>query len=150
MTSSTAPEPALLAEQAPDGMIFASTDGTITYWNAAAERIFGLPASEALGANLDIIIPEQFRDAHWKGFERALETGETKYAGQSLPTRALRAGGEEFYVELSFALVRDGGGTILGALAHARDIDERFKRDRDMRRELRDLRAAQQASGGER
>ncbi len=143
MTQQTAPDPRLLAEQAPDGVIFSDPNGTITYWNAAAERIFGFAAADALGANLDIIIPEQFRDAHWRGFERALETAETKYAGQSLPTRALCADGEERYVELSFAIVKDADGAILGALAHARDIDERFKRDRDLRRELRALRAAE-------
>jgi PAS domain S-box-containing protein len=126
-------------------VVFANLDGTITYWNPAAERIFGHAASEAVGANLDIIIPEQFRDAHWTGFERALAAGETKYAGQSLPTRALRGDGEEFYVELSFAIVHDAGGAVIGALACARDIDERFKRDRDLRRELRELQPTNEA-----
>jgi PAS domain S-box-containing protein len=136
------PEAAALLDQAPDAVVFADPTGTIRYWNAAAERVFGHPASAAIGTNLDLIIPEQFREAHWRGFERALEAGETKYLGQSLPTKALRAGGAEIYVELAFAIVRDGAGNILGALAHARDINERFTRDREMRRRLRELEAA--------
>ena len=65
--------------------------------------------------------------------------GETKYAGQSLPTRALRGDGKQFYVELSFAIVRDDDGKVAGALATARDITERFEQDRASRRRLAEL-----------
>lgn len=135
-----------LLDQSPDAVIFAGTDGTISYWNDAAERIFGFPAANALGESLDLIIPEQFREAHWKGFDRALAAGDTKYRGQVLPTRAVRADGETIYVELSFAIVKDGEHKVLGALATARDITERFKRDREIRRKLREL-EQQQADG---
>ncbi|MBE0608478.1 MAG: PAS domain S-box protein, partial [Dehalococcoidia bacterium] len=93
----------LLVEQAPDAVIFAGTDGVIQAWNAAAAAMFGFSEAEAIGQNLDIIVPDQFREAHWKGYDRALEAGDTKYRGQSLPTRAQKANGEAFYVELSFA-----------------------------------------------
>lgn len=137
----TVDEQALLA-QSPDAVIFAGPDGHIRYWNAAAERVFGFPAAEAVGAHLDLIIPESFREAHWTGFHRALAAGETKYAGQALPTRARHADGGERYVELSFAIVRAADGPVAGALACARDITERFERDRAQRRRLRELEAA--------
>ncbi len=92
-----------------------------------------------MGANLDIIIPEKFREAHWAGFERAVASGTTKYAGQALPTRALRGDGEEFYVELSFSVIKDAQSIVQGALAHARDITERFNRDRETRRQIHEL-----------
>lgn len=133
-----------LVEQSPDAVIFANTDGVITVWNAAAERVFGHSAEKAIGQNLDLIIPEQFRDAHWKGFDRALGDGVTKFVGQVLPTRALRADGETIYVELGFAIIK-AGGVVVGAVATARDITERFNRDRDMRRKIRELEAAQKA-----
>jgi PAS domain S-box-containing protein len=87
-------------------------------------------------------VPERFREAHWEGYERAIGEGETKYAGQSLPTQALRADGHQFYVELSFAIVRSDEGEVVGALATARDITERFKKDRDSRRRLAELEEA--------
>jgi PAS domain S-box-containing protein len=130
-----------LIEQAPDAVVFAGRDGVIQTWNRAAADMFGYLPADAIGQRLDIIVPEQFREAHWKGFERALDDGETKYRGQSLPTRAMKAGGENFYVELSFAIVHDAGGTVIGALAHARDINERFEQDRTTRRRLRELEA---------
>ncbi|TAK69821.1 MAG: PAS domain S-box protein [Dehalococcoidia bacterium] len=140
MTPQTDPEQlARLVEQAPDAIIFADREGVIRVWNAAAERIFGYPAAAAIGRNLDIIIPEKLREAHWTGYDRALAAGDTKYRGQSLPTRALRQDGSEMYVELSFAIVRGRDGAVVGAMAQARDITERFERDRAMRRRLREL-----------
>jgi PAS domain S-box-containing protein len=130
---------ALIVEQSPDAVIFAGTDGVIQVWNAAATAMFGFTAAEAIGQGLDIIIPEQFRDQHWKGYDRALEAGDTKYRGKSLPTRANKASGDTFYVELSFAIVHDASGAVSGALAHARDITERFERDRSLRKQMREL-----------
>ena len=109
-----------LVEQAPDAIIFADPAGTIRVWNAAAARLFGLTADLAIGANLDCIIPERFRPAHWAGFHRALDAGTTRYAGQVMTTRAVDAGGQRCYVALSFALVRDGAGGIVGVMACAR------------------------------
>jgi PAS domain S-box-containing protein len=141
---------ARLVEQAPDAMIFAGRDGVIRVWNAAAERIFGYRAADAVGQSLDIIIPEKLREAHWAGYDRALAAGETKYRGQSLPTRAARQDGSEMYVELSFAIVRDGDGAVAGAMAQARDITERFERERAMRRRPRELEAlAESPSAGD-
>jgi len=129
----------LLVAQAPDAVIFADVGGSIRTWNAAAEAMFGYPAADALGKRLDIIVPEQFRQQHWAGYERALAAGDTKYRGQALPTRASRASGDTFYVELSFAIVHGTDGAVIGALAHARDITERFERDRANRRRLKEL-----------
>lgn len=132
---------ARLLQQAPDAVIFAGTDGVIQAWNATAESMFGHAAPAVVGRDLNLIIPEQFQDAHWKGYDRALAAGETKYRGQALPTRARRADGSEFYIEMTFAIVKDDAGTVIGALAHCRDITERFERDRQQRRRLRELEA---------
>jgi PAS domain S-box-containing protein len=140
MNSKTlAPDGSMLVEQAPDGLIFADRDGVIRVWNAAASRIFGFTPDEAIGKDLNIIIPESLRDAHWQGYDRALAAGETKYRGQALPTKAVRADGTHIYVELSFEIVHGGDGAVLGAMAMARDITERFQRDRAIRRRLREL-----------
>lgn len=128
----------LLIEQSPDAVIFADSAGIIRIWNTAAERIFGFTKSDALGANLNIIIPERLRDAHWRGFERALAERTTKYAGQALPTKAVRSDGSQIYVELTFAIVIDAKGDVLGALAHARDITKRFEKERADRQNLQE------------
>ena len=140
MNANTTPtDVSFLVDHAPDALIFADRDGVIRVWNAAAERIFGFTAADAVGRALDIIIPEGLREAHWQGYHRALAAGDTKYRGQSLPTKALKADGSQVYVELSFAIVRGPDAEVIGAMAQARDITERFQRDRDMRRRLREL-----------
>ena len=58
-----------LVAQAPDAVIFADATGTIRVWNAAAARIFGFMERDALGANLDIIIPERLREGPWAWFQ---------------------------------------------------------------------------------
>ncbi|RLA40926.1 MAG: hypothetical protein DRR06_16770 [Gammaproteobacteria bacterium] len=131
----------LLVSQSPDAVIFADLSGAIRVWNAAAERIFGFSADTAIGASLDIIIPESFREAHWQGFNRAIADSLTKFVGQALPTKALRADGTEFYVELSFAIILDNKGEPVGSVAHARDINERFTKERANRKRLKELEA---------
>ena len=132
-------EAARLVAQTPDAIIYASRDGVIRTWNAAAERIFGHAESDAVGQRLDLIIPDRFREAHWTGWERALGNRVTQYVGQSLPTRATHANGDTITVELSFAIVLDDAGEAIGALATARDISERFEQDRANRRRMKEL-----------
>src|SRR5688572_12191496 len=100
----------VLVERAPDAVIFADAQGAIRIWNGRAEQIFGYAAAEALGQSLNIIIPERLRAAHWRGFEAALTTRETKYAGRVLTTRSVHKDGRTLYVDLSFAPVEDSSG----------------------------------------
>src|SRR5438045_29367 len=99
-----------LVDQAPDAVVFSDADGVIRVWNEAAAAVFGYARDEAIGQRLDLIVPERFREAHWTGFHRAIADGDTKYRGQSLPTRSQRKDGTAIYVELSFAIVKDGAG----------------------------------------
>ena len=109
-----------------DAFIFADCAGRIQVWNAAAEKLFGFAADEALGESLDIIIPEHLRAPHWKGYERAIERGRTAHPGQVRTTRALHKDGGKRYVEMSFSLIVDEEGKSLGSAAVARDVTESY------------------------
>jgi PAS domain S-box-containing protein len=121
----------LIVEQAADAVIYADRNGVIERWNAAATRLFGHTADEALKQNLDLIIPEHLRAAHWRGFDAALSSGRTRLQGQPTITRATHKDGRKLYVEMSFALVIDGTGEVLGSVAVARDATERHRRERE-------------------
>ena len=57
-------------------------EGRIEEFNPAAERTFGYAAAEVLGRRLsDVIIPPELRDAHDRGLERFLATGEALLSG---------------------------------------------------------------------
>ena len=60
-----------------DAVVVSDPDGAITVWNAAAERIFGFSAAEALGRSLDLITPERHRRRHWVGYAKTMRTGVT-------------------------------------------------------------------------
>jgi PAS domain S-box-containing protein len=121
-----------IVEQAPDAIIFADRDGAIRLWNRGAEILFGYAAAEVLGSSLDMIIPERLRGAHWAGFRKAIDTGLTKYAGRVLTTRSAHKNGDKLYVDLSFNLVRDAAGAIIGALAMGRDGTARYLAERGL------------------
>lgn len=121
---------AKIAEDVADALIYSDRSGTIMRWNRAATTLFGFSAAEALGQNLDLIIPEHLRAAHWKGFEAALASGNMKLAGKPTLTRAQHKSGRKLYIEMTFALVRDSGGNVLGSVAMARDVTERVERER--------------------
>ncbi len=123
-----------IIEQAADAIIFADIHGVIQSWNRAASATFGFSGTEAIGQSLDIIIPTHLRAAHWAGFHRAMESGETRLAGRATTTRALHRSAQRLYVEMSFAVVRDSAGTIAGSVAVARDVTLRYETEKAGRR----------------
>lgn len=114
-----------IIEQAPDAMIYADKNGTIRVWNRGAEAIFGYAAEETIGKNLDVIIPERFRRAHWDGFNKAIATGQTRHTGKAMTTRSAHKNGNKLYVDMSFSLVKDRAGNVIGSLAIGRDSTAR-------------------------
>jgi len=113
-----------VVEQAPDAIIVTNDAGDIRIWNNRAVEIFGFSVGEVLEGNLNLIIPEYLRPAHWRGFHEAVTAGKTKSKGRSVLSRAVHKSGKKLYVELSFAILVDKGGKALGALAIARDVTE--------------------------
>ncbi|WP_313950924.1 PAS domain S-box protein [Accumulibacter sp.] len=114
-----------IVAQAPDVIIFADCKGAIRVWNQGAETVFGYTAAEVLGDSLDVIIPERLRKAHWDGFHKAIDSGQTKHRNKVLTTRSAHKDGSKLYVELSFGLVRDASGAVVGSLAIGRDCTDR-------------------------
>jgi PAS domain S-box-containing protein len=120
-----------ILEQIADAVIYADETGRISRWNHAAVVLFGYDAAEALGQNLDLIIPEHLRAAHWRGFEAAMSSGAMKLQGRPTLTRATHKTGRKLYVEMTFALVKgEAGGPTHGAVAVARDVTERIEQQR--------------------
>ena len=116
-----------ILEQIGDAVIFADDTGTIRRWNHAAAALFGYSTAEALGQNLDLIIPEHLRAAHWRGFGAAMTNGVMKLQGRPTLTRAKHKTGRKLYVEMTFAFLN---GQARGAVAVARDVTERIEQQR--------------------
>jgi PAS domain S-box-containing protein len=122
MNPAEAPQPELfraLVEQSPDALIFADLEGNVRVWNARAAAMFGYSAAEAIGQNLDFIIPEHLRARHWEGYARAIAAGRTRPDARPMLTRATHKDGSKLYAEFAFGIVTDGQ-RVLGAIATAR------------------------------
>jgi PAS domain S-box-containing protein len=61
-----------IVDGASDAIVVADVAGTIRYWNAGAEAMFGHGAAEAVGKSLDLIVPEAQRARHWDGYHRVM------------------------------------------------------------------------------
>jgi PAS domain S-box-containing protein len=86
--------------------------GRITEWNARAEAMFGWSRVEALGRMLaDTIIPPIHREAHQKGLERFMVSGQGRVLNRPLELSALHRDGAEFPVELAISPLTTGGAT---------------------------------------
>ena len=123
----------------PEALIFCDLEGIIHVWNAAAEKVFGFAAAEAIGQSLDLIIPERMRKAHWDGFNQAIARGGVKPGRSSAITRSLHKSGEFIYVDMSFEMVRDASGRMLGSMAVAREATARFTEEKALRKQLAEL-----------
>ena len=60
-------------------------DGTVTYWNTAAQRLYGYSAAEAVGRNLlDLIIPMEMRAQATQAMQQMATTGGVTPASELL------------------------------------------------------------------
>ncbi|AXK37426.1 PAS domain S-box protein [Streptomyces armeniacus] len=100
---------------ATHAVVVADTGGTITQWNAGAEAMFGYAAADAVGRSLDLIVPRHLREAHWRGFHRAMADPKVRDLAADLPVRC--ADGEIRSFAGRLLVLSDGLGTALGALA---------------------------------
>ena len=126
-----------------DAVVIASPDGSITFWNDAATRLFGWTADEAIGHSLDLIVPERIRARHWHGYRQTMASGTTKYGDQLLEVPALHRDGRTlsiaFTVTLLFRAAEERPCAIAAVL---RDDTERWQERRRLRDELTALREA--------
>lgn len=125
-----------------DAIIVSDAAGAITVWNPAAERMFGFTRTEALGQSLDLIIPERQRKRHWDGYEKTMQTGETRYGSDLLRVPALHKEGHTLSIAFTVALLQDAGGAVTGIVAVVRDETSRWNEERKLRRRLAELEAA--------
>jgi PAS domain S-box-containing protein len=128
-----------------DGLVIADPVGTIVYWNHGAADMFCHPPSEALGASLDLIVPEGFRARHWEGYANTMRTGQTSYADRVLAVPAAHRDGHRLSIEFRVTLLGDDPIHPAAIGAVIRDVSERWDRDRRIRTRLAELEGAQGA-----
>jgi len=77
--------------------------GRISEWNTGAEKIFGYTENEVIGQNLSLIIPEELKDAHNKGFKQAVKNGDLIKGGVSYELTGVRKDQHIFPIQLTLS-----------------------------------------------
>lgn len=120
-----------LANSAADAIITVDERGGITFWNKAAEEIFGYAAEQALGEKIDLVIPRRFLSRTSERLDQLFSKTAAGSGGRPMEMTARRQGGIEFPVELSFSTWVTRQGSFLTAII--RDISERKEAERQLK-----------------
>lgn len=109
---------------ANDAIVMIDNNGTVIFWNRAAEHMFGFSQDEIHGRDLHaLLVPAAYQEAFKQGFARFQRDGTGAVIGHQLELTGIRKGGEEFPLELSVASTQLRGRW--NAIGIIRDISER-------------------------
>ncbi|NEX59587.1 response regulator [Noviherbaspirillum sp. 17J57-3] len=120
-----------------DAFLSITAGGVISDWNREAQRMFGWPASEAIGRNfVELLIPPPERKARSLDLQRFLADETEVRPAPRLEIMVVDRAGNAMPAELSAAPFRDGRSVALGIFL--RDL----RPSRDAARELEEARLA--------
>jgi len=133
-----------ILDSAMDAVITVDDQQKVALFNAAAEKMFGCPQEQAMGAPLAWFIPDRFRSAHSRHVDDFGATGVTsrRMAGARV-VMGLRRNGEEFPIDASISQLTDGTSRFYTVVL--RDVSERMRALESLARskeELRELASA--------
>jgi two-component system sensor histidine kinase VicK len=117
---------AAIVQSSDDAIISKDLRGTVTSWNAAAERLYGYSAEEMLGNSILQVIPPRLHAEEESLLAKI-------FAGQQVhhfETQRLHKDGYLLDVQISVSPVRDTAGRIIGASKIARDIRQQKEAQR--------------------
>ena len=112
---------AAIIESSDDAIISKTLDGVITSWNRGAEKLFGHPATEAVGQPMLMLFPPERVNEEADILAR-IARGESV---DHFETVRVRKDGKRLDVSVTISPIRDSQGKIVGASKIARDISER-------------------------
>jgi PAS domain S-box-containing protein len=126
----TTREMAAIVESSRDAMVTTDSEGRITSWNRAAERLYGYTPEEAVGMLVTALAPPELRD-------EALRNRDILAAGETVEpyrTERIRKDGTRWPVLLSISPLVDASGALVGSSAIARDLSAEKQSEEAVRR----------------
>lgn len=121
-----------ILDSVPEAMIIIDEHGIIRSFSPAATAQFGWPASEAIGRNVKMLMPDPYRAGHDGHLSRYLATDERRLIGVGRVFVAKRRDGSTFPMELSIGDARSGGKRFFTGFV--RDLSERQAAERRFQR----------------
>jgi two-component system sensor kinase FixL len=88
-----------IVDTVPDAIIVIDAHGAVESFSPAAERLFGYPAAEVLGRNVNMLMPSPYREAHDGYLTRYMRTGKRRIIGIGRIVVGRRKDGETCPIE---------------------------------------------------
>jgi two-component system sensor kinase FixL len=114
-------------DTAPEAMIVINEQGVVQSYGASAERMFFWRPAEVIGRNIEMLMPQPFRDQHDGYLQRYLQTGEKRIIGIGRIVVGQRKDGSTFPMELAVGEVRSEHGRFFTGFV--RDLTDREERE---------------------
>jgi PAS domain S-box-containing protein len=134
---------AAIVQSSDDAIVSKRLDGVVLDWNAAAERMYGIAASEMIGQSIHRVIPQELQQEERAILERVAQ-GEHVAHYEAV---RLRRDGSRIDVVLTLSPIRDAGGKIIGVSSIQRDITV-VKRSEEALRQASKMEAIGALAGG--
>jgi len=112
---------AAIVASASDAIVGKTTDGIITSWNAAAERMFGYTEAEVLGHSIFMLVPPELHATEQDLLARVRRGERVEFS----TTERLRRDGSRLAVSLTVSPIRDAAGAVVGVSSIQRDVTDR-------------------------
>ncbi len=112
-----------IANNSPDSILCTDQNGVITFWNPAAEALYGYGQAEIIGKNIEYLLPPQYRGLHAINLAKVAHGQSPKQAGKTIELETVSAREEVILTELSLSMWFENGQVAFGAIL--RDIRER-------------------------
>ncbi len=134
-----------ILETAPEAIVTIDERGIVGSFSASAEALFGYAASEVIGRNVSMLMPQPHRDQHDGYLDRYLKGGERHIIGIGRVVEGQRKDGTLFPMELAVGEVQTGGERIFTGFI--RDLTSRQRMEQELR-QAQKMEAVGQLTGG--
>jgi diguanylate cyclase (GGDEF)-like protein/PAS domain S-box-containing protein len=124
-----------IVDSAPDATLIVE-GGRIMLANRRTRELFGYDPDELVGAPVELLVPERFRDAHVAHREGYAAAARRREMGVGLELRGRRRDGSEFPVEVSLSPL-DGSAAVIAAVRDVTDRSRAREALRDAERRFR-------------
>ena len=121
---------AAIVASASDAIVGKTTDGIITSWNAAAERLFGYTEAEVLGHSVFMLVPPELHGAERDLLARVRRGERVEFS----TTERLRKDGSRLAVSLTVSPIWDASGAVVGVSSIQRDVTDRQRAAEELAR----------------